>query len=73
MFFESKLYSYLNNGIYNEEKGIPKVYFTSIEGDYNIMVMELLGNLYKLGNNLETLFLNCKRRFSLKTTLMIAI
>ncbi len=56
MFFESKLYNYLNSGIYNEEKGIPKVYFTSIEGDYNIMVMELLGNLYKLGNNLETLF-----------------
>lgn len=47
--------------------GIPKVYWAGISGEYNVMVFELLGN------NLEELFQNCEKQFSLKTVLMITI
>lgn len=46
--------------------GIPKVKWFGQEGDYTILVMELLGD------NLETLFNYCGRQFSLKTVLMLA-
>lgn len=38
LIYESKLYKYLKGG-----EGIPSIYWIGIEGDYNIMVMELLG------------------------------
>ena len=47
--------------------GLPKLYYYSQEGDFNVMVIDLLGP------SLEDLFEYCKRKFSLKTVLMLAI
>lgn len=45
---------------------MPEVYYTGEEGDYNVLVMELLGP------NLEQLRSYCEGRFNLRTTLMLA-
>ena len=47
--------------------GLPKMHFFGIEGDYNVMVIDLLGP------SLEDLFEYCRRKFTLKTVLMLAI
>ena len=47
--------------------GLPKLFYYAQEGDYNVMVIDLLGP------SLEDLFEYCRRKFTLKTVLMIAI
>jgi serine/threonine protein kinase len=61
LFYESKLCKYLQGGV-----GIPNVFYFGVEGDYNVMVMDLLGP------SLEDLMNRCSRRLSLKTVLMLA-
>ena len=61
LLYETKLYKILHDGV-----GIPKVHWFGVEGDYSVMVMDLLGP------SLEDLFAYCKRKFSLKTILMLA-
>jgi serine/threonine protein kinase len=46
--------------------GIPNVHWSGNEGDFNVMVMDLLGP------SLEDLFSFSKRKFTLKTVLLIA-
>jgi len=47
-------------------EGIPKICFFGREGDYNVLVMELLGP------NLEDLFGFCKNRLTIKSVCMLA-
>ncbi|KAG6780401.1 hypothetical protein POTOM_013258 [Populus tomentosa] len=61
LLYESKLYKMLQGGT-----GIPNVKWSGVEGDYNILVMDLLGP------SLEDLFNFCNRKLSLKTVLMLA-
>ncbi|CAI0419938.1 unnamed protein product [Linum tenue] len=61
LLYESKLYKILQGGT-----GIPNVKWFGVEGEYNVLVMDLLGP------SLEDLFNFCSRKLSLKTVLMLA-
>ena len=61
LHIESKFYRIMQGGV-----GIPTIKWCGSEGDFNVMVMELLGP------SLEDLFNFCSRRFSLKTVLLLA-
>lgn len=61
LLYECKLYKILAGG-----PGVPKVHWYGIEGDYNVMVMDLLGP------SLQDLFIFCNHRFDPKTVLMLA-
>lgn len=61
LLYEARNYNILSGGV-----GIPNICWYGVEGDYNVMVMDLLGP------SLEDLFNFCHRKFSLKTVLMLA-
>jgi len=61
LMYEAKLLKHLQ-GV----PGIANVHWCDTEGDYNVMVMDLLGP------SLEDLFNMCRRKLSLKTVLMLA-
>merc|ERR1711971_973474 len=48
------------------KQGIPKVFWFGQEGDYSVLVLDLLGP------SLEELFTLCNRQFTMKTVLMLA-
>eukprot|EP01038_Epipyxis_sp_PR26KG_P004112 gene4112-5862_t len=58
---ETKIYRSLAGVV-----GIPNVRWFGVEGDYNVMVLDLLGK------SLEDLFNDCGRMFGLKTVLILA-
>ncbi|PWU86782.1 putative casein kinase [Trypanosoma cruzi] len=62
--FEARFYRILNAG--GGVVGIPNILFYGVQGEFNVMVMDLLGP------SLEDLFSFCDRKLSLKTTLMLA-
>ncbi|KFK42783.1 hypothetical protein AALP_AA1G038700 [Arabis alpina] len=61
LHYESKLYMLLQGGT-----GIPHLKWFGVEGEYNCMVIDLLGP------SMEEFFNYCSRSFSLKTVLMLA-
>ncbi|CAH8309433.1 unnamed protein product [Eruca vesicaria subsp. sativa] len=61
LHYESKIYMFLQGG-----SGIPHLKWFGVEGEYNCMVIDLLGP------SLEEFFNYCSRSFSLKTVLMLA-
>lgn len=58
---ESKVYKSLMGG-----PGVPWIMYSGKQGDYNVMVIDLLGP------SLEDLFKVCNRHFTLKTVLLLA-
>lgn len=60
LIYEARVYDKLAS-----KQGVPRVFHIGQEGNYNVMVMQ------RLGPNLESLFNQCHRRFSLQTVLLL--
>lgn len=60
---ESSVYREVSDG----KHCIPRVYWYGEQDDYNVLIIEYMGN------TIESLFTQCGRKFSLKTTLMIGV
>ncbi|CCD25483.1 serine/threonine protein kinase HRR25 NDAI_0F01640 [Naumovozyma dairenensis CBS 421] len=60
--YESRVYRYISGGI-----GIPIIRWFGREGEFNAMILDLLGP------SLEDLFNYCRRSFSFKTIIMLAL
>eukprot|EP00756_Hemistasia_phaeocysticola_P024856 Hpha_TRINITY_DN15975_c1_g4::TRINITY_DN15975_c1_g4_i1::g.71333::m.71333/K02218/CSNK1, CKI; casein kinase 1 len=68
LLYESRLYKLLagtGGSSRSHPVGLPRVHWYGVEGDYNIMVIDLLGP------SLEDIFCFMGRKFSTKTTLML--
>lgn len=65
LVFEARLLKYLHHHCLTV--GIPQMRWYGSEGDFNVMVLDLLGP------SLEKLFLFCNKKFTPKTLCMIAI
>ena len=65
LLYESKVYKLLHQNTLHVV-GVPEVHWFGVEGDFNVMVIDLCGP------SLEDLLNYCGRKFSLKTTLMLA-
>ncbi|KAL3647721.1 Casein kinase 1-like protein 6 [Castilleja foliolosa] len=61
LHYESKIYMLLQGGT-----GISSIKYFGVDGEYNVMVIDLLGP------SLEDLFNYCNRKLTLKTVLMLA-
>jgi len=61
LMYESKVYKLIQGF-----QGIPCIHWYGVEGEHNVMVVDLLGP------SLEDLFNYCGRKFNLKTVLMLA-
>lgn len=61
LLYEAKVYKILQEG-----SGIPSIKWYGVDGEDNVLVLDLLGP------SLEDLFVYCRRKFSLKTVLMLA-
>ncbi|KAH9761169.1 Casein kinase 1-like protein 3 [Citrus sinensis] len=61
LLYEAKVYKILQGG-----SGIPNIKWYGVDGEDNVLVLDLLGP------SLEDLFVYCRRKFSLKTVLMLA-
>jgi predicted Ser/Thr protein kinase len=59
--YEASIYKALEGNF-----GIPIILWSGVEGDYNAMVMDLLGP------SLEDLFKYCKRKLTTKSSFMLA-
>eukprot|EP00929_Paragymnodinium_shiwhaense_P047196 TRINITY_DN23938_c0_g1_i1.p1 TRINITY_DN23938_c0_g1~~TRINITY_DN23938_c0_g1_i1.p1 ORF type:complete len:376 (+),score=100.65 TRINITY_DN23938_c0_g1_i1:135-1262(+) len=61
LIYEAKLYRLIGR-----LRGLPQIYWYGVEGDYNVMVIELLGP------SLDDLFEFCDCKFSLRTVLKLS-
>ena len=66
LLIEAKILLYLLNDNTLPDKGIPNVYYSATEGEYNLLVMELLGP------SLEHLFEKLNKKLSIKTAFLLA-